>query len=160
MPYLIDGHNLIPHLPGLDLETPDDEQQLIELLQEFCRLARKEVEVFFDNAPPGQPSARSFGSVVARFVRAGATADQAIQRRLERLGRAARNYLVVSSDRQVQAAARSFHAQVITAEDFALQIQRTLAEAEKTASLSDAVPLSQEELQDWLRLFGEDDSAS
>ena len=37
MPYLIDGHNLIPKL-GLRLDLPDDEMQLIGILQEFCRL--------------------------------------------------------------------------------------------------------------------------
>ena len=36
MPYLIDGHNLIPKL-GLRLESLDDEMELIAILQEFCR---------------------------------------------------------------------------------------------------------------------------
>ena len=38
MPYLIDGHNLIPKVAGLSLKAVDDEMQLIELLQEFCRI--------------------------------------------------------------------------------------------------------------------------
>ncbi len=106
MPYLIDGHNLIPKIPGLSLQAEDDEQQLITLLLEFCRLQRKQVEVYFDNAPPGGVRARNFGNVIARFVRQGSTADQAIRQRLERLGRAARNWTVVSSDLAVQTEAR------------------------------------------------------
>ena len=43
MPYLIDGHNLIPKL-GLRLDSLDDEEQLIPRLQEFCRLRRAQVE--------------------------------------------------------------------------------------------------------------------
>ena len=37
MPYLIDGHNLIPKVRGLSLQSMDDEMELVELLQEFCR---------------------------------------------------------------------------------------------------------------------------
>ena len=37
MNYIIDGHNLISQLPGIDLNMPDDEQRLIELLILFCQ---------------------------------------------------------------------------------------------------------------------------
>ena len=53
MPFIVDGHNLIPKVPGLNLQDMEDELQLVELLQEFCRINRKQVEVYFDNAPPG-----------------------------------------------------------------------------------------------------------
>ena len=95
MPYLIDGHNLIPKL-GLRLDSPDDEMELVGILQEFCRLRRREVEVYFDGAPVGQASIKKFGIVTAHFVRLGTTADSAIKIRLEKLGRAARNWIVVS----------------------------------------------------------------
>ena len=35
MSYLIDGHNLIPKIPGLTLRQMDDENELIEILQRF-----------------------------------------------------------------------------------------------------------------------------
>ena len=44
MPYLIDGHNLIPKL-GLRLDSMDDEMELIAILQEFCRVERRQVDV-------------------------------------------------------------------------------------------------------------------
>src|SRR4030067_2531765 len=116
MPYLVDGHNLIPKLPGLDLGVVDDEIQLVELLQEFCRRRRKQVEVYFDNAPPGQPRARTYGTVLARFARAGQSADELIHARLQRLGRSARNWTGVSSDHPVQAAARAARGQTISSE--------------------------------------------
>ncbi len=119
MPYLIDGHNLIPKVPGLSLQEMDDEQHLLEMLQEFCRRQRKQVEVFFDNAPPGGVRARNLGSVTARFVRQGTTADDAIRKRLANLGRAARNWTVVSSDQAVQAEARAVQAQPMPSESFA-----------------------------------------
>jgi hypothetical protein len=68
MPVIIDGHNLIPRIPGLSLRDIDDELRLVQLLQDFCQRSRKQVEVFFDNAPPGSAGVRSFGSVKARFI--------------------------------------------------------------------------------------------
>jgi len=154
MPYLIDGHNLIPKIAGLNLGMLDDEMQLIQLLQEFCRLEGKQVEVYFDNAPPGGSRVRVFGPVKAFFVRAGRTADQEIQRRLKRLGRAARNWSVVSSDRQVRASARASGAKMLTSDEFAHALQLILNDAQAESGPDSEVSLSPDELADWLALFG------
>lgn len=160
MPYLIDGHNLIPRLPGMHLADLDDEARLIEMLQEFCRLQRKQAEVFFDNAPPGGARLRSFGLVMARFVRQGRTADQAIYERLERLGRAARNWTVVSSDRAVQASARARQAQVLPSEAFAGLLLAALEASPGDPGEQDSLAMSAGELDDWMNLFGAGDEAS
>jgi predicted RNA-binding protein with PIN domain len=118
MPYLIDGHNLIPKV-GLRLDSFDDELELVAVLQEFSRLRRRQVEVYFDGAPADQAGTRVLGTVKAHFVRAGTTADAAIAQRLKRLGRAAKNWTVVSSDRQGQADARAARAEVLSSEEFA-----------------------------------------
>ena len=118
MPYLIDGHNLVPKL-GLRLDSIDDEMELISILQEFCRLERRQVEVFFDGAPMPQAGIRNLGTVTAHFVRLGTTADDAIRNRLKKLGKSAKNWTVVSADRQVQANARSAHAEVMSSDTFA-----------------------------------------
>ena len=123
MPYLIDGHNLIPKL-GLHLDSMDDELDLLVRLQEFCRLRRAQVEVYFDGAPPGQVSTRKAGMVTAHFVRQGSSADAAIEARLIRLKRAARNWTVVSSDGRVQRAAGAAHARSMSAEEFALEMAK------------------------------------
>src|SRR5512140_502536 len=102
MPYLIDGHNLIPKL-GLRLDSFDDELELVGRLNEYCRLSRKTgLEVYFDNAAPGSPETRRMGLLTAHFVRKPRIADEAIRLRLKKLGKAARNWTVVSSDRSVQ----------------------------------------------------------
>jgi predicted RNA-binding protein with PIN domain len=156
MPYIVDGHNLIPKVPGLNLQDMEDELQLVELLQEFCRVNRKKVEVYFDNAPPGGMEVRKFGSVIARFIRQGGTADQAIMNKLKRLSGEARNWTVVSSDREVQAAARKVRAKVLTSEVFARQLQSDLEGAESVSNDVDK-SLSPDELQDWMKLFGVDE---
>jgi len=148
---LIDGHNLIPKLSGLSLSDPDDEAQLIQLLQEYCRLRRKRVEVYFDQAPAGQSGDKRFGSVHAVFVRSGRTADEAIQDRLSQLGKKAKNTQVVSSDRQVQQAARAAHAPVITSEAFAADWERLSAEVPQMDSRNRL--LSEAELNAWEQLF-------
>ncbi len=157
MPYIIDGHNLIPKIPGLSLQDIEDEIQLVKMLQEFCRINRKQVEVFFDNAPPGQPVARNYGSVVARFVREGGTADQAIHSKLKRLGGEARNWTVVSSDREVQVNARNLRSKVISSEVFAQQLMEVLGESAESPPDSQG-ELSQKEVEDWMHIFGIDEN--
>jgi uncharacterized protein len=154
MSYLIDGHNLIPKIPGISLSDPDDEESLIQLLQNFCRQRSKRVEVYFDQAPPGNAGTRNFGMVNAFFIRQGQTADKAILRRLAALGKRAVEYTVVSSDQAVQKAARQARARVLSAEEFVNELQTA-------ATLSNSQPekpehsLSQDEVENWLGLFNQ-----
>ena len=149
MPYLIDGHNLVPRA-GLRLDSIDDEMELIALLQEFCRRDGKQVEVYFDGAPPSQAGTRKLGSVRAVFVRQGITADDAIRNRLKKLGRDARNWTVVSSDRQVQAEARAASAEILSSDTFAALLKQGDPSAEKP---KEDKPLSPTEVDEWLKLF-------
>lgn len=151
MPIMIDGHNLIPKLPGLGLRDIDDEMQLIQRLQAYYLKKRKPLEVYFDNAPPGHQGARRYGVVAAHFVPQGKTADEAIRQRLRRLGGNARNWTVVSSDHQVQADARAAHAQVLTSEQFAAEM--LAAGREAPAQKAGDAPLSPDEVQAWMEEF-------
>jgi hypothetical protein len=149
MPFLIDGHNLIPKL-GLQLKSLDDEDALILRLQEFCRQRHAQVEVYFDGAPPGVPTVRKAGSVTAHFVRQGSSADAAIEFRLARLGKQARNWTIVSSDLRVQAAARAVHAEVLSSEIFA---GRMVSSGLPVGPSKRENMLSPEEVDDWLNIF-------
>lgn len=150
MPYLVDGHNLIPHV-GLRLDSPDDELALVERLQAFCRLRRARVEVYFDGAPPGQSGPHKFGLVTAHFIRQGSSADAALEDRLARLGRAARNWTVVSSDRRLERAARAVHAGVLMADEFARQMTAASANQYKASKIETG--LSPGEVEEWLTIF-------
>lgn len=151
MVLIIDGHNLIPRIPGMSLADPEDEAQLIQLLQDYCRVRRKQAEVFFDGAPAGQAGIRGHGLVRAHFVREGMTADDAIMVYLKKLKKRARNVTVVSSDRQVLTAARAVHAQVMTSEDFAAAWADLTQEAPGLDPRER--PLSEDEVAQWERLF-------
>jgi predicted RNA-binding protein with PIN domain len=149
MPTLIDGHNLIPKL-GLRLDSLDDETELITRLQEYCRLRRTQVEVYFDGAMPGTPAARKYGAVTAHFVRRGTPADAAIETRLAKLGRQAANWRVVSSDRRVQIAAHAVHARTLSSEEFAREM---FDAARQVPAGREAPPLSPQEVEQWENEF-------
>ncbi len=153
MPYLIDGHNLIPKTPGLSLSAVDDEIQLVELVRSFCLKRRKKAEVFFDKAPAGEARQQNFGPVTAHFIRQGRTADDAIRDWLAKLGRNARNWSVVTSDHAVQAAAREVHAQVISSESFAQELLHEVRNAAVGAKAGETEPIREEEVEYWLNRF-------
>lgn len=156
MTVIIDGHNLIPHLPGMNLADPDDEEKLIALLGEYCRLRRKTVEVYFDRAPLGQAGVRLYGKVKAIFVPEGSSADAAIMARLRKLGKRAKNVRVVSSDRQVVQAARAAHAQVQSSQAFAAEWLK-LDKNQPTLNFGDQ-SLSETEITYWENLFRGNDT--
>jgi uncharacterized protein len=154
---IIDGHNLIPNIPGLSLHQIDDEQQLIDLLKEYARIKRKQIEVFFDGSPPGQPAERVYGSVRVHFVQIGTPADDAIRLFISRLGKHARNCTLITSDRMVQANGRSYQAQIRNSEDFAqelISIQNGKTGSNQTGSSTE--PPVDRDISQWLELFAID----
>jgi len=153
MPYLIDGHNLIPKL-GLQLDSLDDEMELVAILQEFSRLERKkQVEVYFDGAPSPHAGIQKLGSVTAHFITRQSTADYAIRTRLKKMGKSVKNWTVVSSDKQVQSEARAAQATILSSDEFAKKLKQARSSTPKPAHDR---PLSNHELDDWLKLFEED----
>jgi predicted RNA-binding protein with PIN domain len=149
MPYLIDGHNLIPKI-GLRLDSPDDEMELIAILQEFCRLERKQADVYFDGAPTPQTGSRKQGAVTAHFISLNTTADNAIRNRLKKLGKSAKNWIVVSSDHRVQLEARAVGADILSSDTFAKILKRA---RNSSAKSTDDRKLSQTEVDHWLKIF-------
>lgn len=154
MPVIVDGHNLVPKIPGMNLEDDNDEVQLIELLLVYCRVRRKQAEVYFDKASYGHPRVQKYGAVTAFFARPGKTADDEIKGKMIRLGRSARNWTVVSSDGSIQAAARAARAEVIASEEFSRELENISKETSSPGKSQDRNDLSSEELAMWLEIFG------
>jgi hypothetical protein len=160
MSWIVDGHNLIPNLPGMSLSMPDDEEQLIKLLIEYSRVVRKNLIVYFDNAPSGIARIQRFGYVSAHFVREGSSADAAIRAKLRQLGRGARNWVVVSSDREIQREVKLAGASAISSEEFARSIFITLNDLSNISDVSLEEYPNEAEVKHWLELFtrGKDDA--
>jgi predicted RNA-binding protein with PIN domain len=154
MPIIVDGHNLIPQIPGLNLSDIEDEIKLIEVLQDYCRLRRVEIVCYFDKAPQGHPRLQRYGQVTAKFARPGKTADEEIKEQLVRLGRSAREWSVVSSDASIQTAARASRARIIPSDVFSREIEAVLFQETNSKEASDNITMTQEELEMWLKTFG------
>jgi len=158
MSFIVDGHNLIPKISGLSLSSLDDEQELIALLQEYCRIRRKTVEIYFDHAPEGMSGTRAFGTVKVHFVRRGITADNAIIARIRQMGRSAVNWSVVTSDRRVQVESRALGAKIIPSEEFSLDMELAKNEARARSGVTKDSGISEADLDEWLRIFGDADN--
>ncbi len=148
MPYIIDGHNLIGKLHGIELSDPEDERRLAEELQGFAHRTRRRLTIYFDRGTPGGRDIRA-GLVSLIFV-SGRTADQAIAAHLGRLRGDARNWTVVSSDREVQAEAHAAGARVLSSEVFA----KMLADAgDQGVTDREAPAMTEDEIAEWEVLF-------
>jgi len=151
MPYLIDGHNLIGAMPDIHLDDCDDERKLIEHLQALGSRIRMSGVVYFDRRAPGQRKGWRTGMLKVRFISTHSSADQAIINHLERLGREAHNYTVVSSDHEIQRAARRAGARILSSHTFIQKLNET---REPEGALEKPPPPTDEaEINRWQQLF-------
>ncbi|HSB89956.1 MAG TPA: NYN domain-containing protein [Anaerolineales bacterium] len=151
MPYLIDGHNLVPQVPGLSLSDPDDEAQLVAVLQAFASRIRRRIVVYFDRRAGGLAPNLSRAGVQVHFVTPPKTADEAIRSHLEGLRGEARNWTVVSSDMEIRRSAQKMGAAWLSAADFARRLASTPGRKEREDKPDQ--PASDSEIREWERLF-------
>ena len=155
--FIIDGHNLIPKVYGIHLSDPEDESRLVEMLNEYCRLSRTRVEVFFDGAPaPSKPMKKS-GLVHVHFIRLGLTADDAIIKYVQDHHRPENPLIVVSSDHRIQNVVRVLKAESMSSESFNVEMQRVFSSPE-VARKQKEKKLTESEIQQWLEEFGSNQS--
>jgi predicted RNA-binding protein with PIN domain len=148
MPYLIDGHNLIPKIPGIQLNHLDDEQALFTLLDNYFKQIRRKAVVYFDQASLGAPSELNTAYLQAHFVRKPSSADEAMLLHLKELGGDARNYTIITSDHWVADNARSVGASVISSDDFARTLRVKSQESFKKTKRND-----EGDIDYWLDIF-------
>lgn len=157
VPYLIDGHNLIGQIADLRLDDPHDEAKLVERLKSYMARKRKQCVVVFDGGLPGGLSRDlSTTSVQAIFAHGGTNADAIILERIRGLHDPI-NWIVVSADRGITEAAARRRVRILSPAEFAAGMSGpALPDNDE-----DPDPhLSPDEVEDWLRLFGEDSSTN
>jgi predicted RNA-binding protein with PIN domain len=150
MPYLIDGHNLIPHT-GLRLADPNDEAKLTAMLLRYFARTRRSGTVYFDGKAAGAPAGGSSRHLTVRFVAPPRSADDAIRAHLSRLGAGVRNWVVVSSDQAVQRTARQAGARAVSSRQFAGDLRTAALPADEKPEGG----LTPDELDEFERLFRE-----
>jgi predicted RNA-binding protein with PIN domain len=153
MSTLIDGHNLIGKLPNIRLDDEDDEEQLLIRLRGYRARTGKHLIVYFDPGATYQsPARRSKGGISVRQAGTGHRADDLIIRDLRRHHNP-RELTVVTSDRAIQKVAQQYQARVIDSASFAEELSRP----PKKEDTRETPSLPEEELQEWLAIFGHSD---
>lgn len=149
---LIDGHNLIGQMPDLSLADPNDEQQLVARLRKYAARRSARVIVVFDSGlPGGRSNELSGGGVTAVFAGSHTNADRVLMERIRELKKPG-EWIVVSSDREVQLAAARRHLIVWSAQDF---LKRLTPPQSKDKTSPVEPPVSQKDVDEWLRIFGD-----
>lgn len=149
--YLIDGHNLIAYTPGLSLSDPNDEAKLVERLKGYMARKKKRCTVIFDRGLPGGPSRDlSTHSVKVVFAHGGTSADAIILERI-REARDPASLIIISADHEITSAAARRRITVIRPSDFAAAIDAVFVPDEEDPNPH----VSPDEVDKWLRLFGE-----
>ncbi len=157
MPLLIDGHNLIGHLPDLSLSDPRDEVKLVARLQAYAARSERRITVVFDPGPQTVPSAlqrRSHhGHVEVIYADPGQKADDVI-RSIVGATRDRQGLLVVTSDGALANFTRQCGVRVISAGQFA----KALIEHAPRRPSDEKPTSSQDDVAAWLAVFKEPES--
>jgi hypothetical protein len=128
MRIIVDGYNLIRQWPELAMLDRADLQSgreaLVRELQAYQRARRHQITVVFDGCERGEMSGgvERAGGIGVRYSRQGETADQVIARLAAEAGVGA---VIVSTDREVQAAARRYGAAPLSAHEFMGRMQQS-----------------------------------
>lgn len=165
MPLLIDGYNLL-HASGILPRGvgPGTLERARGALLGFLAAAIDAAElpnttIVFDakDAPPGRPDVYDHGGMTVRFARGYEEADVLLIE-LIRLDSAPRKLTVVSSDHQVQRAARRRRATAVDSDRWCAELLRRRRLTQIPAAETEAkppAPLSEAEVQHWLKQFGD-----
>ncbi|HTP07801.1 MAG TPA: NYN domain-containing protein [Anaerolineae bacterium] len=149
---LIDGHNLIGQTPGLSLADPNDEQKLVVMLRQYAARKNARIVVVFDSGNPGGKSKElSGGHVTAIFAGSHTIADRVLMERIRELKQPG-DWVVVSSDREVQQAAQQRKMNVWSSTEFAKKLGAAPQRAIEPPEAKDS-GLTKAEVDEWLQVF-------
>lgn len=161
MPVLVDGNNLIFAARQVD---PTDlligRSMLCAKLGDWARRRRERVHVVFDGPEPEASLAEQLGDpdITVTYSGRGVSADRRIHE-LIAADSAARRLVVVSSDREVMAAARRRDARPMRADDFWRIVVADLSRPEPRPlePPEKRTGLAPDQTDEWLRDFGLED---
>lgn len=157
MHYLIDGHNLIAQMDGIELSDPDDEAQLILRLRQWVAASQKRrVTVYFDGGLPGG-EARNLSGTRLRvlFASQGSSADALLIKRIRRVQNPP-EYTLVTNDREIIDVAVRRKMPHTPSDEFAEEMAMEGAERAQPEPGQEAEQpvLSEAEVAEWLEMFG------
>lgn len=150
MPVIIDGHNLIGKMSGISLADPDDEAKLVGFLARQLHFLHKKVIVVFDKGAETD-SAPRLDSPKLRVIFASpeSSADEIIMDMIRRDPNP-KGLTIVSSDNEIRRCARSRRARLISAEDFAGQLESAPSRRRRGAHRGEVDDI---DVDEWLDYF-------
>jgi hypothetical protein len=158
MEWLIDGHNLIGHMPGLRLDDPHDEEKLLEYLCRYRARTSHHLTVVFDAGHTYQPATtRRRNGITVQFAPHGQKADQLIIRRLGNV-KNRQAVIVVTSDRAIQQAALNRKVRFMAAAEFSRQLLSSLHQTPIDEESHHHPPIPAHEIEEWLEIFNQSKS--
>jgi hypothetical protein len=164
MSLLIDGYNLL-HVTGIvgrGIGPGSLQRSRLALVNFVAESLDPEdlprTTIIFDahNAPAGLPHVIQHAGISVRFAAGYETADKLIEE-LIRVDSAPRRLVVVSSDHEIQRAARRRRAKAIDSDVWYAELVRARRERNEASGATLArphVPLLEEDVNYWLRQFG------
>jgi predicted RNA-binding protein with PIN domain len=136
MPYLIDGNNLIGHMPDLSLKNRVDRRRLLSQLLAFQKVKNTRIVLVFDGPPDDDFAPDNFPGIpfFVRFPDIEENADLVIKDIISQ-ETDLRQFFVVSSDREIQRYARAKGAKTIKCEAFIRELKAARKEYRKNAEM-------------------------
>ncbi len=158
---IVDGYNLLHKLPdgGTRRSLEERRENMETRLLGFQRSSRQKVTVVYDGNRAHGPSEET-GALDRVFTASGTTADEWIIDYLKSLGRSARMFTVVTSDRLIRTHASALGASCLLSEEFVkTHLKGARKRTEKTAHPDHpdkfgSGALGDREVARWMKEFG------
>jgi len=159
MPFLIDGNNLIGHMPTLDLSDPRSKRRLVDQLAMFQAAKKTKIILVFDGPMDpdlaGDDFRRKEFSILWPDMEE--SADSIIKKQIK-IQTDLRRLYVVSSDREIQNFARKNKAKTLDCQQFHKRMRWALKEYKESQAMNkDDAALTSLEVEHWLDIFGAPD---
>ncbi len=159
MSIIVDGYNYIGRSHELKLDDPTARDKVIYLMGQYCGRVKKTLTLVFDGNyfVHHVNRKRRYGRVTVIYTSPIYTADHAIKKMIKNQeNRRRQSMLVVSSDNDILEYAKLHGTQISKSEDFEILVYQKLAEERKIDRVN--VRITEEEVQEWLKIFGPDAS--
>ena len=156
--YIIDGNNVIGGRVGWHRDKPGSRRLLLHDLARLARAKKLRLNVVFDGAPDPQfPDGSSYRGVRIFYARVGSDADSRVVEMVE-AERNKKSLVVVTSDRKLTSRVRASGARVMRSGEFRRMLDEIAENA--TDQEADTPKIKDDEISEWLRYFGVEESDS
>ena len=156
--YVIDGNNVIGGRVGWHRDKPGSRRLLLHDLARLARVKKLRLNVVFDGAPDPQfPDGSSYRGVRIFYARLGSDADSRVVEMVE-AERNKKSLVVVTSDRKLTSRVRASGARVMRSGEFRRMLDEIAENA--TDQEADTPKIKDDEISEWLRYFGVEESDS